>query len=97
MNATFQSIIVASCKALFASGANSASSIARLLNAPGETKSEERLALKALFAANAYSSSSPPASDSSIEIKLRSYVGLSAGGETISVTIGAGPRIYSVS
>jgi hypothetical protein len=96
MNQTFSNIVVAACKALFAT-ANTAPAIARLLNAPGESESEIRLALKFLFAANAYSST-PQASESSIETRLRSLVGLvGTGGESIKVTFGAGPNVYSVS
>lgn len=83
--ATHSAIVVAACKALFAT-ANTAPAIVRLLTDPSEPESQLRQALKFLFAVNDYNGS-PQASESSVEAKLRSYVGLkNVSGESVKVT-----------
>ena len=94
MNSTYQAIIVGACKALFAAGFNTAPKVAKLLSDPAESESATRLALKALFAENAYTHPAK-ASDASVDAKLRSYVGLSNGSESIQRAALHG--VYSVS
>lgn len=100
MNAIYQSIIVAAVKALTGAGYNTAPAITNLLNAPGEPDSQARKDLKTLFAVNAYSRDAPQASADSVEAKLRGFVGLVGGGESIKVTapgVNGGLNVYSVS
>jgi hypothetical protein len=95
MNQTFANVIVGASKALFAAGYNTAPKIAALLNSPSEPESDTRLALKALFAENAYSHPAQ-ANEASVDAKLRSYVGLAnSSGETIQRA--APHNVFSVS
>lgn len=98
MNATYSAVIVGACKALFAAGYNTAPAIVRLLTNPSENESQARKDLKSLFTID---SSDSNASADSVEAKLRSFVGLVGGGESIKVTApglnGGGLNVYSVS
>jgi hypothetical protein len=98
MNSVFQATIVGACKALFSAGYSTAPAIVRLLTNPSELETQARKDLKALLTIDSNSSN---ASVDSVEAKLRSFVGLAGGGESIKVTApglnGGGHNVYSVS